>query len=169
MVRLGDVCKFQRGLTYKKSDEVAQSDNIVLRSNNIDLEQGALDLRELKCIREDLFVPDDKKVMPGSILMCMANGSKSHLVLTELFLVEEWDENRTECLGQCVEQPVDRGCNCFCVFYNFSSNTMSEFGDMHRTQITTKFNKFIIYKFDGIFTTIIADTHSTGNTVCRTM
>ncbi len=79
MVRLGDVCKFQRGLTYKKSDEVAQSENIVLRSNNIDLEQGVLDLRELKCIREDLFVPDDKKVIPGSILMCMANGSKSHL------------------------------------------------------------------------------------------
>ena len=79
MVRLVDVCKFQRGLTYKKSDEVAQSDNIVLRSNNIDLEQGVLDLRELKCIREDLSVPDDKKVMPGSILMCMANGSKSHL------------------------------------------------------------------------------------------
>ena len=79
IVRLGDVCKFQRGLTYKKSDEVAQSDNIVLRSNNIDLEQGVLDLRELKCIREDLSVPDDKKVMPGSILMCMANGSKSHL------------------------------------------------------------------------------------------
>ena len=79
MVRLGDVCKFQRGLTYKKSDEVAQSDNIVLRSNNIDLDQGVLDLRELKCIREDLSVPEDKKVMPGSILMCMANGSKSHL------------------------------------------------------------------------------------------
>jgi restriction endonuclease S subunit len=78
-VRLGDVCQFQRGLTYKKSDEVAQSDNIVLRSNNIDLEKGTLDLSELKYIREDFFVPADKKVMPGSILMCMANGSKSHL------------------------------------------------------------------------------------------
>lgn len=79
MVRLGDVCEFQRGLTYKKSDEVAKSNNAVLRSNNIDLESGTLDLSELKCLREDFLVPPEKKVLTGTILMCMANGSKAHL------------------------------------------------------------------------------------------
>ena len=79
MVRLGDVCEFQRGLTYKKTDEVYSSSSIVLRSNNITLESGALDFSELKCLRDDFIVPSDKKVRKDSILICMANGSKSHL------------------------------------------------------------------------------------------
>ena len=35
--KLGDVCEFRRGLTYSKNDEVENSKNAVLRSNNIDL------------------------------------------------------------------------------------------------------------------------------------
>ena len=35
--KLGDVCEFRRGLTYSKNDEVENSKNDVLRSNNIDL------------------------------------------------------------------------------------------------------------------------------------
>ena len=35
--KLGDVCEFRRGLTYSKNDEVEDSKNAVLRSNNIDL------------------------------------------------------------------------------------------------------------------------------------
>jgi len=34
---LGELCEFQRGLTYAKGDEVDVSDNIVLRANNINL------------------------------------------------------------------------------------------------------------------------------------
>lgn len=87
MVRLGDVCEFRRGLTYKKSDEVEYSSNIVLRSNNVSLESGTLDLSELKYIRESIEIPIEKKVVKDSILMCMANGSKSHL--GKVALIEE--------------------------------------------------------------------------------
>ena len=34
---LGDLCEFQRGLTYAKGDEVDVSENVVLRATNIDL------------------------------------------------------------------------------------------------------------------------------------
>lgn len=79
MVRLGEVCKFSRGLTYSKSDEVQVSSNAVLRSNNVDLESGHLILDELKYIRDSIEIPTSKRVSKGSILMCTANGSKQHL------------------------------------------------------------------------------------------
>lgn len=43
--RLEDVVEFQRGLTYSKKDEVDFSDNIVLRSNNVDLFRNQLDFQ----------------------------------------------------------------------------------------------------------------------------
>lgn len=79
MVRLGDVCEFSRGLTYSKSDEVQDSLNVVLRSNNVDLETGRLVLDELKYIRDSIEIPTSKRVSKGAILMCTANGSKQHL------------------------------------------------------------------------------------------
>lgn len=79
MKRLGEVCEFQRGLTYSKKDEVEFSKNIVLRSNNIDLETNKLDFSELKYIKDDIEIPKSKKVIKGSLLICTANGSKSHL------------------------------------------------------------------------------------------
>ena len=79
MVRLGDVCEFSRGLTYSKSDEVQFSLNVVLRSNNVDLETGRLVLDELKYIRDSIEIPTSKRVAKGAILMCTANGSKQHL------------------------------------------------------------------------------------------
>ena len=38
--KLGEVATFIRGLTYSKNDEAEISDNIVLRSNNVDLSTG---------------------------------------------------------------------------------------------------------------------------------
>lgn len=76
---LGDVCEFQRGLTYAKSDEVDVSDNIVLRAMNIDLATNLLDFSELKYISDKFVVPDSKKVKTGSLMICTASGSKSHL------------------------------------------------------------------------------------------
>lgn len=76
---LGDACDWQRGLTYSKSDEVDVSDNIVLRATNIDLATNLLDLGELKYINEKVIVPDSKKVKVGSLIICTASGSKSHL------------------------------------------------------------------------------------------
>jgi type I restriction enzyme S subunit len=76
---LGDVCEFQRGLTYAKSDEVDSSNNIVLRATNIDIETNLLDLNELKYINDAVVVHPDKKVKKDSLLICTASGSKSHL------------------------------------------------------------------------------------------
>ncbi|MCC6300268.1 MAG: restriction endonuclease subunit S, partial [Anaerolineales bacterium] len=77
--RLGDVVEFQRGLTYSKKDEVESSSNIVLRANNVDLNTNALDFTELKYIKDKLIVPKEKKVAKGSLIICTASGSKSHL------------------------------------------------------------------------------------------
>ena len=76
---LGEVCDFQRGLTYAKSDEVASSSNIVLRANNVSLTTNLLDFSELKYINDNVPVPESKKIKKHSILICTASGSKSHL------------------------------------------------------------------------------------------
>lgn len=77
--KLGEVATFSRGLTYSKKDEADYSDNIVLRSNNVDLASGKLILDELKYLKSDFIIPEDKYVKKGSLLMCMSNGSKIHL------------------------------------------------------------------------------------------
>lgn len=76
---LGEVVNFKRGLTYSKRDEVAFSNNIVLRANNIDLKSNSLIFSDLKYINDDFIVPNNKKVTKGSLLICTASGSKSHL------------------------------------------------------------------------------------------
>ncbi len=77
--KLGEVCDFYRGLTYSKKDEVDFSENIVLRSNNIDLINNSLNLDDLRYINDKITIPEIKKVKKGSIIICTANGSKSHL------------------------------------------------------------------------------------------
>ena len=76
---IGEICTFKRGLTYAKTDEVDVSANVVLRAMNIDLATNRLDLSELKYIDDKVVVPDEKKVKSGSLMICMASGSKSHL------------------------------------------------------------------------------------------
>ena len=76
---LGELCDFQRGLTYAKGDEVDVSNNVVLRATNIDLTTHLLNLDELKYINDKVVVPDSKKVKKGSLMICTASGSKSHL------------------------------------------------------------------------------------------
>ena len=76
---LGELCEFQRGLTYSKSDEVDVSSNVVLRANNVDLTTHSLDLSELRYIADSISIPAAKKVRKGSLLICTASGSKSHL------------------------------------------------------------------------------------------
>ena len=77
--KLGEVATFARGLKKKKNDEVESSDNIVHRSNNIDLISGKLDLTELKFLKTGFIIPEDKRLKRGSLFICMSNGSKAHL------------------------------------------------------------------------------------------
>ena len=76
---LGELCEFQRGLTYAKGDEVDVSHNVVLRATNIDLTTNLLNFDELKYINDKVVVPDSRKVKKGSLMICTASGSKSHL------------------------------------------------------------------------------------------
>ncbi len=76
----GEICNFKRGLTYPKSEESQNpTKNIVLRSNNIDLETHALVLNELKYLNSSYSIPSDKLITNNSILMCMSNGSLAHI------------------------------------------------------------------------------------------
>mgnify|MGYP000457945037 CR=1 FL=1 len=77
--KLGEVTSFFRGLTYSGKDEVDYSNNVVLRSNNIDLSTNSLNFDELKFISDSITIPQDKKLRKNSIFMCMSNGSKQHL------------------------------------------------------------------------------------------
>ncbi len=78
-VPLADLVEFRRGLTYKKSDEVEHSSNAVLRANNIDLGTGSLDLSDIRYISSEVDVPESKKIVSDSLLICTASGSRSHL------------------------------------------------------------------------------------------
>lgn len=77
--KLGEVADTYRGLTYSKKDEVEHSSKAVLRSNNIDLISHQLNFDEIKYIREDFVIPQDKLVKKDSIFICMSNGSMQHL------------------------------------------------------------------------------------------
>lgn len=79
VVKLEDVCEFYRGLTYSKKDEATFSGNIVLRASNIDLDTSTLILDDLKYLKEDFVIPNDKKLQKDCIFICMSSGSKSHL------------------------------------------------------------------------------------------
>ena len=77
--KLGEVYDFTRGLTYSKKDEVESSSNCILRSNNIDLQTNSINLDELKYIKDEIDIPQEKYVHKNTILICMSNGSKAHL------------------------------------------------------------------------------------------
>lgn len=79
IMKLGDLCSFERGLTYSKGDEADLSTKGVLRSNNVDLASNTLNFDEIKYLKEDIDIPVSKKVKRNSLLMCMSNGSKAHL------------------------------------------------------------------------------------------
>jgi type I restriction enzyme S subunit len=51
----------------------------VLRATNIDLSTNLLDFTELKYIDDSVVVSESKKVKKGSLMICTASGSKSHL------------------------------------------------------------------------------------------
>ena len=78
-IPLAALCTFERGLTYSKSDEVESSTNIVLRAGNIDLLNARLNLTDLRYVSDRIIVPHTKKVREGSLLICTASGSRSHL------------------------------------------------------------------------------------------
>ncbi|MCB1380349.1 MAG: restriction endonuclease subunit S [Alphaproteobacteria bacterium] len=102
---LGEICEFKRGLTYKKGDEVETGGTPVLRANNVDLAKGELDLAEIRYIDPAIEVPKAKKVVPGSLLICTASGSKKHLGKTAL-IEDEMDFAFGGFMGLLVPRPI---------------------------------------------------------------
>ena len=86
-LKLNEIATFERGLTYKKKDEVEKSKNIVLRATNIDLEKNRLNLDDLKYISDEIIINDNKIIKKNDILICTASGSKKHL--GKVALIEE--------------------------------------------------------------------------------
>lgn len=123
--KLGEVCDFQRGLTYSKKDEVDFSDNVVLRATNIDLEKHILDFSELKYINEKIAIPENKKIRKGSLIICTASGSKKHL--GKVALIEK-DLNYAfgGFMGQLIPH---KNLNSKYFFYNLISDNYEDFID----------------------------------------
>lgn len=78
IVKLGDLCNLVRGITYSKEDEVENDGSKVFRANNIDL-SGTLNFDDIKEIRADIKLSDEKKLHKNDIFICLASGSKQHI------------------------------------------------------------------------------------------
>jgi len=77
---LDNVATFQRGLTYGKDDESGSiTSKAVLRSNNIDLVSHKLNFEEIKYLKEDFNIPQERLLKKNSIFICMSNGSSNHI------------------------------------------------------------------------------------------
>lgn len=79
MVELGEVCEFIRGVVYSKDDEISENGFKVLRANNINLENGKLDLKDVKQISKTVKFSEKQKLIKGDIFICTASGSSEHI------------------------------------------------------------------------------------------
>lgn len=120
---LGDVCVFKRGLTYPKSAEsIEATSNIVLRSNNIDLNSYALVLDDLKYLSEDYELPDDKMLVKDSILMCMSNGSSAHIGKVAFI-----DQDYNYAFGGFMGLIIPKEINAKFLYYKYRSQSFKSF------------------------------------------
>ena len=78
-VKLGEICKLVRGVTYKRTEEVDHGGHQVLRANNISVKSSTIELSDIKLVSDHLEFPDEKKLVNGDIFICLASGSKDHI------------------------------------------------------------------------------------------
>jgi type I restriction enzyme M protein len=79
-VRLGDVADYVRGLTYGKGDETEMTTkNIVLRAQNVSVEDSRLVLDDIRYLRPDFEGVTEKRLRADDILVCSSSGSKAHM------------------------------------------------------------------------------------------
>ena len=120
---LGEVCIFKRGLTYPKSEEChVPSSNIVLRSNNIDLDTYSLVFSDLKYLSDTYEIPSEKKIVKDSILMCMSNGSSAHIGKVA-FIDREYDCAFGGFMGLIIPHHVFPKY----LYYNYRSKSFKDF------------------------------------------
>lgn len=120
---LGDVCTFKRGLTYPKSEESAViTSNVVLRSNNIDLNTCALVFNELKYLSDSYTIPNERKLVKDSILMCMSNGSSAHIGKVAYI-----DKNYDYAFGGFMGLIIPKDINPKFLYYKYRSESFKTF------------------------------------------
>lgn len=79
-LKLKDVSKYIRGLTYNKSNESHDATGYkVLRANNINLENNQLNFSDVKTVSFDTKVKDNQKLYKDDILISAASGSREHV------------------------------------------------------------------------------------------
>lgn len=78
----GASCKYIRGVTYNKSQEVHEDiDDAwkVFRANNITLSSNTLNFEDVKLISKSVKVKQEQLLKKGDILICAGSGSKEHV------------------------------------------------------------------------------------------
>ena len=78
LVELKQICQYIRGVTYQKSDETVNDGHIILRANNISL-NNQLNFLETKKISKNLELDKNLKFKKDDIFMCASSGSKEHV------------------------------------------------------------------------------------------
>src|SRR5207302_2229825 len=69
--RLGEVADYVRGLTYGKEDESdSPTPIVVLRAQNVSLEEGRIVLDDLRYLRSDFEGSSEKRLRADDILVC---------------------------------------------------------------------------------------------------
>jgi type I restriction enzyme M protein len=76
---LKEFIELSRGVVYKKSQELDNSNTKVLRANNIDLNTHKIDFNNIKCVSQEVKTKENQKVKKDDIIICLASGSKKHI------------------------------------------------------------------------------------------
>lgn len=82
VVRFSTVCQYIRGVVYKKSQELSQSEEKswkLLRANNITLSSNTLNFDDIKHVSSGVSVKENQKLKKNDILICAGSGSKEHI------------------------------------------------------------------------------------------
>ena len=78
LVRLGDVSKLVRGVTYSKKDQVSKSNNKILTADNITL-NGELKITKTIYLNDNLKIDEEKRLRKNDVFICLSSGSLKHL------------------------------------------------------------------------------------------
>lgn len=79
--KLGEVCSYYRGVTYKKSQEIpfGSGGTRILRANNITLNSNKLNFDDVKELSLNVKIKDYQWLNSNDILICAGSGSKEHI------------------------------------------------------------------------------------------
>lgn len=75
-ITLNEACDFIRGVVFSTKDEVDSSDNVILRSHNVDFENSKITLHNLKYVSDDVKLKKTQKITKCDILISVANSKE---------------------------------------------------------------------------------------------